>query len=818
MIESRRIARVTAALVGTAILALTPAARANTPQRSLTLLTTGNGYGFQVFDVNKNGISYFLDHPYRYVGPPPSGSPAGTQGPSRRNLAYSVYFGLHAGQTSGWLNAPTSAGSAEYTDDANIIHVPAKLGVNVDSYFFAPFGYAGNAMVALMSAPGATDGFALFNFHMGSVGSDPDAPDSNNESSRPVSGSGINGIVETGPGGGAMVYVALNGLDHSDCSGAYAKVQAGQNLGSGETCSQSDVVPAFEKTLGSDGWMAVAMQYVDDPTTADAAAKALVAWANNRSPATILSDAQTEFESWRVKPASDVALCNNDETHLWRQSEAVLRMGQILETNASSVKEAEYSGPRVNHGMILASLPVGQWHTGWVRDGTFATVALARMGHYAEAKEELNFLLGATAGTYKSYVKNQSYQVSVCRYYGSGQEESDYSGNLGPNVELDDWGLVMWAARQYVQNSGDTAWLTSKTSLGSTVYDAIANGIAAPLEANLEPEGFVVADSSIWEVHEGAKEHFAWTSLAAARGFCDMAVLAQKAGQSPAHYQQLSTTAKAAILANFVDSTGALGGSLEGLSTGVYTDASVAGAFIWNLLPSFTDQTATATLKLLGNLQVPSGGFKRNNNSLSDYDNNEWILIDLLMSNSYQRAGQTALAAQYLSQNVAQAAANFYLLPELYNAIASEGTIGVYTGSIPMVGYGGGAYIMTILDRAGKIEPNDCGNGNGVTLPALTCSGSRPPGGDGGGGTTGGDGGGGTTGGDSGDGWGTTGGSDSGTYQVGNGDNGVPNAKQLPYAPACLCDLTRLSSSRAALPLLAFPLLLLRRRLRRTPR
>ena len=628
MIEPRRIGRISAALAALAIALLAPPAAAGAPQRSWNFLTTGNGHGFQVFDTNQNQVSVFLDHPYRYLGPP-VGNPE-QDGPSRRNLAYSLYFGVRAGSTAGWLNAPTSSGGAEYLDDANIIHVPAALGVNVDSYFFAPFGYEGNAVVALLKAPGASDGFALFNFHMGAA-SDPDAPDSNGESSRAAAG--VDAIVETGPGGGAMVYVPLNGIDHSDCTGAYSKVQSGQDLANGMTCSQDDVVPAFEKTLGTDGWMGVAAQYVDDPATADATAQALVAWAANRPPAQILSDAQAEFEGWRKPPASDVALCSDAEKHLWRQSEAVLRMGQIREPNTAT---------RLNNGMILASLPPGQWHSGWVRDGSYAIVALSRMGHYAEAKAALNFFLGATADRFKSYVSNQDYRISVCRYYGNGEEEADYSGQPTPNVEIDGWGLVMWAARQYVENSGDVAWLTSATALGPTVYQAIASGIAAPLEANLESNGLAKADSSIWEVHDGNKQHFAYTSLAAARGFCDMAVLAQKSGADPSHYQGLTSKARTAILSAFVDPKGALGGSLEELSTTHYYDASVVEAFNWNLLPDFTGPTATATLTMFNNLSVPSGGFKRNNNNQSSYDNNEWILVDLRISDALRRGAGSA--------------------------------------------------------------------------------------------------------------------------------------------------------------------------------
>ena len=156
----------------------------------------------------------------------------------------------------------------------------------------------------------------------------------------------------------------------------------------------------------------------------------------------------------------------------------------------------------------------------------------------------------------------------------------------------------------------------------------------------------------------------------------------------------------------------ALGGSIEGLSAQKYYDGSVAEAFDWNLLADFGGSIATATLSLFNHLRVDSGGFKRNNDGLSSYDNNEWILVDLRIANALRRAGDTTDADGYLGQVVDKAAVNFFLLPELYNDTAADGAIGKYFGSIPMVGYGAGAYLMTILDRSGQWEPNDCGDGN----------------------------------------------------------------------------------------------------------
>jgi GH15 family glucan-1,4-alpha-glucosidase len=757
------------------------------PSRTWNYLTSGNGLGFQVFDTNQHKITTFLDHPYRYLGP--RADPM-AEGYPRRNLAFDLYFGVKAGSTAGWLNQPTSAGEVEYVDQTNIIHAPATLGsVSADSYFFAPFDFDGNMVVALLHAPGASDGYILLNFHMGGS---QDAPDSNNESLTAIAAQ--QAISETGPGGGAMVYVPLGGVDHADCQGVYTKVQGGQDLGSNQTCSGNDVVPGFQKKLGADGWWAVGIGFTENAGDAANMAKKISDWGAGRTSDKILADAQAEWASWRKPPPMGTAICTADQQKTWAQAEAILRMGQVRET---------YTSSRKNTGMMLASLPPGEWHTGWVRDGTFGLVALARSGHVTEAKAGLDFFLNAgPVGKYKSYVSNQSYRISVVRYFGSGEEEADYSGQATPNVETDGWGMVLWAARAYVEASGDSAWLMSTTKVGDTVYNALVNGIAKPMEANLESTGIMKADSGIWEVHDANKKHFAFTTMSAARGFCDLAALAKKAGNDAdfQKYKALSAKVKAAFLSTFIDQNGALGGSLEGIANNQYYDGATAAAFTWNILDDFAGKTANATIDALGQLKVASGGFKRNNDGLSSYDNNEWILVDLLISNALRRNGRTQEADSYVDLVVSQAAANYYLLPELYNAVSSDGAIGKYTGSIPMVGYGAGAYMMTMLDKSGLIEPNDCGDGMGVQLPIVTCGGSSSSSSSGNMGTGGSSNSGGT--------------GASGVGGDGNGDKPPP-----PYGdtPACLCraGATAERGTAAMILLAGVPSLLALRRARR---
>jgi GH15 family glucan-1,4-alpha-glucosidase len=729
------------AVAAVVVASLLAARDARAEQRTWNRLTTGNGHGFQIFDAEQNKITHVLEHPYRYLRPRP-GQPE-AEGIGRRNLAYDFYFGLKG---KGWLNQPDGAPPApEYDEQSNVIKAPATLGgVNAESYFFAPFGLERNVMVAVLHAPGATDGAALFNFHMGVAGGNGTEPDANGEST--IASSVPGAVIEKGPGGGAMVYIGLSGVDAIDCQGPYGKIQGG--LTQNPACSGNDVSIGIQGKL-ADGWMAVAVGYTDDANGGDALANDIEAWAAGRAPDKILSDTKAEFEAWRKPPPEGTALCSEDEKKLWRMSETVLRMGQVREPNVPG---------RQNHGMILASLPFGEWHTGWVRDAQYAIVALARMGHVEEARMALDFLLHAPANKYKQYLKpgTPDYRISVVRYWGTGEEEADFNQD-GPNIEIDGWGLVLWSARQYVEASGDTAWLAAN-------YPEIAGAIAAPLEANLEPTGIVAADSSIWEVHNAKNRHYAYTTMAAARGFCDMAAMAKRAGNAAdaSKYQALAKKVKDAFLGAFVDTNGALAGSIEGLGTGKYHDGAVAEAFTWNLLPDFQGDTAKATLDALYTLKVASGGFKRNDDGLSSYDNNEWILVDMRIANALRRAGRGAEGDGFRATLVQKASQNFYLLPELFNDTATDGAIGRSAGSIPMVGYGGGAYVITMLDRSGLGEPNDCGDGQGVTLPKVDCSGvsTTPPGG--GAGADGGAG--------------------------GPGDNGgTPDASQVPFVNACLC-------------------------------
>lgn len=682
-------------------------AHAVDPVPSFRYLVTGNGFGFQVFDVSANAVKQFLERPYRYLKANPS-NPDG-EGIVRRNLAFDTYFGVKTGSASAWLGG-RAPGEVAYVDQSNMIRSSLAIGgVTTDSYFVAPFGFDGNALVMLLKVTNTSGSaqnvtaYSIHNFKMGSA-ANPDAPDGNGES---IAWDGSSQTAtEIGAGGGVIVYAPIGGADVSTCNAnAYNTVASGGTLSTQASCSGSDQKNAFAKDLGSippgeSRWWGVAIVF-DADGNANGVRSSWSSWLGGKTAEQLYTSVLAEFETWRKPPAPGMSAV---ETAVWRQSEAVLRMGQIREPYTDSPR-------RHNTGMILASLPPGGWHTGWVRDALYAVTALARSGHGDEARLALDFFLDADAGRYASFVGNQPYRISTVRYYGDGEEEADYSGAPTRNIEIDGWGLYLWGARVYVDSSADTAWLSSMTKKGDTVYDAIKSGVAEPLVANLESSGIAIADASIWEVHWGNRQHWLYTTATAARGLCDMATLARRAGKTAdvERYRMLAEKATTAMKQNFVDSNRVLAGSLERLAQGAnYRDGATVEAFTWSLIPS-DDTIANATLGAMSYLQTPAGGYKRVEGSQDQYDTDEWILIDLRASAAFRRAGNAPKADQLLGWVTAQASANYDLLPELYNTRTSSGTIGAYSGSIPMVGYGAGAFQLTMLDRVQLYEHSDCG-------------------------------------------------------------------------------------------------------------
>lgn len=681
--------------------------------RSFYVTPTGNGHGFQLFDTAANRLIGFLDHPYKYLR---ARDDVRENGVERRNLVEELGLGLNENGQATWFDNWTP-GATEYLHDTNIIRNRVEAGrEKVERLFFAPFGLEKNASIAMFRLASSSSGpkpfgLAHLRFHLGANPVSPNFWESTLAIVK-IPGEKIERLsylkrpawVETGHGLGAMIYIPLQTGTRAYCQmSSDGHSEAGDEHGD-TRCEADDLGLMMTSPLDTDNWFGVLVAYVEDVSHIPQEAAELEAWLDGRLGSAIVSDTLSEFKAWRKHPR--VSFHGSDEKKLWRQSETILRMAQIREPNRHAPDQL-----RTNDGMILASLAPGGWSTGWVRDGTYSTVALARSGHFPEAKKSLNFFLNSEpVGVFKDYVGGYDYRISLTRYYGDGREECDYSNQPSPNIETDGWGLFLWAARQYVESSGDLNWLNEPTRDGS-VYEAMKKGVAEAIESQLEPapNRIMKPDSSIWEVHQHNARHFAYTTLTAARGLCDFAAVAKKSNHPEDHakFAALAEEVRRSFLKSFATPEGHLVAALE-RSPETDLDGAVTEAFGFDLFYDLRSPLALKTLAHLEKLKLPTGGFKRIGDSIAPYEINEWAFIDYRMAGAYFRMGKRAQAQELIDRTVKRASLNFYLFPEMYNAIPKDAPIGYYLGSNPMVGYGPGVYFLSLLEREGLFEPRAC--------------------------------------------------------------------------------------------------------------
>jgi GH15 family glucan-1,4-alpha-glucosidase len=682
----RRKQMATSSLVALAIAAggalFSTSAHAAVPHRSERYLPSSNGHSSIAFDTQggSSKIDLFLEHPYAYP----------SSGVSTRNFVYDSYPGIRVGTSAVWNNT-LAPSLVEMIAGTGIVHVVrAYSGVQLDEYYFTPMGLAETASVMLMqvtrvSGSAAVDTFGIFNFHLGSAstdGSDWNLPGSDNET---ISYDGTrDAFYETGPAAVAFAYGSIGPSTHHSTDSVFNNVNAGSNLddNAGTGGPTNDAVPAFQTTLsipsvGSSAW---AGWFTIEATDANGAAAAgrVRTWINGRSAAQLLSDEQSGWSSWITAPP---ASANAFEATLDKQAQAEIRMAQVSEPGASD-------------GQIMASISPGQWNITWVRDMAYATVALAKSGHFSEAKRALAFQMGATVGGYQTEV-GMPYQISVVRYFGNGTEESDSNAN-GPNIEFDGFGLFLWSLHEYVKASGDTATLT-------TWWPVVQSKVADVLVHLQESSGLIAADSSIWEVHwNGQQKHFAYTTIAAANGLCAAADLAtmMKDTTHSATYLSSGQKARDAILTNLRAPDGTIGQATESLAAKTsWLDAAAIEAVNFGLIDP-TRHTAAATLSSMKRgLVPPSGqGFMRNDDG-AYYDSQEWVFVDFRATHAMGQMNDS-LAPTLFAWNVAQATDNFLELSELHDATTAD-----YAGASPMIGFGAGAYLLSLLDRGVTVAP-----------------------------------------------------------------------------------------------------------------
>lgn len=677
-----------------AIFANNPVAVAQPPiVQTYQRYVSSNGVTAVSYDAAARKYDTFLEHAYRFSSP--SSDEACATGTETRDFAHDFYFGARLvsdkGSSGQWLtDAPVD--EARYEPGSGVIYTSQHLGtareLRAETWGFAPMGLAQPVFVYVakftnLTVSAATlSPYALVNMQLGAApGRDPGA------AGEEVSFDAKRGVFyEYGPGVGTFAYLPLTATAHRSTSvgadSAYERLRALQDLNdvSATTGATVDVSPGFqfdELDLEPAQSVFVAFAIIFAPDE-DAGPKvdALQTWRAGLQPEALVARELAQWEAWQSEGNLDAL--DSDARPLAEQSAAILRMSQVREAGAGT-------------GQILASLPPGlgdvsaQWNIAWVRDMAYSTVALARSGHLTEALGAIRFQLRAPQGRYEATV-GRPYRISVTRYFGNGAEESDCNEN-GPNIEFDGFGLFLWSMAEYVRAGGSIEELRSD-------WPAARDEVADVLVSLIESNNTIAADSSIWEVHtNGQEKHFTYTSLAAAKGLCDAAWLAEQFGEDNAGLLASGQRVRDGVVQAHTDSHGTLAQSAEDLVRGTgYLDAAAVEAINWGIVDP-AGRVAAATLRAISNgLTVESGvGLMRNDDG-GDYDSKEWVFVDLRTTLARSLLGDTAGANALAAWSVGHANANGLQFAELLDPVHGE-----YRGSIPMAGFGAGAYLLWAL-------------------------------------------------------------------------------------------------------------------------
>ncbi|GIW70762.1 MAG: glucoamylase [Planctomycetota bacterium] len=665
---------------------------------SLQALALSNGYAAAAYDLQARALTVLRPHLYAVRRP---GEPV-------PELARRVEFGVRTGAGGQWLSAVPLADWG-YLEGTGIAYaVQRAAGLRLETYAFAPMEGARHAVALLVRAV--------------------------NESGTPLSGGALVLRAELALGGGAdasaewafqdagfvmegrtgtgrrVIYQALGGLDGwaiataGSADDPQGLVPAGMPLPDRSWPLNADgVVCGLERELaaaaggalapGAEAWWGVLIALREDGDEAALRAEA-AGFAGGLDPPQLLARERRWWDAFHARERLPRGL-GADELRVFRQSTAILKMGQCRE-------------PAPWGGQLLASLPPGKWNICWPRDASYAIAALAAAGHLEEAQAGLRFMLEGRAGQYQGWI-GRPYRISVARYYGDGTEESDDNGN-GPNIELDNFGLVLWALGTYLEQGGDPALLQQH-------WPAVRDGIAEVLLGLIEPNDLLRADSSIWERHlypapgspDGARQ-FAYSSICAAHGLEHAARMAARMGepQLESRWRDAAARLRAGIVRELVMAgEQAIAGSVEERRLGIdyAMDGSAVEAINFEVVPPHSP-LATGTLAALDRWLRPwplrSPGYLRNDDARSYgpdnwYDRQEWVVIDLRVASAFARVGERARAAQLLEWVTAQAVRNAGLIPELYDEHSSA-----YAGEVPMVGFGAGAWVLAQFDLAGR--------------------------------------------------------------------------------------------------------------------
>jgi GH15 family glucan-1,4-alpha-glucosidase len=333
-----------------------------------------------------------------------------------------------------------------------------------------------------------------------------------------------------------------------------------------------------------------------------------------------------------------------------------------------------------------------------VRDGSYAILALSRLGFFEEAHNGLKFFLNANAGFYKKYLHTdgreygigRDYRISVCRYFGEGEEESDFNQS-GPNIELDGFGLFLTAYCDYMRRSRDSLLLQES-------YAIVAEQVADVILDLIASNGLIRQDSGPWERHLPGKQ-YAYTSIACAKGLAEFAALSQDAGAADwRKYAAGANRIQAGIEELLVVGGKYVRGNSENRRPEEmgYFDAATIEAFEFGILKN-RNLFASHRKVYEKYLRVPGPrrGFRRVNGGDS-YDRAEWVFLDMRIASALIKFGERKKASRLIDWVTAQSRLNNNLIAELYGVRTAA-----YEGAVPMVGFGAGAYLLALTDYYG---------------------------------------------------------------------------------------------------------------------
>jgi hypothetical protein len=612
-----------------------------------TNLVTGNGFGFAVVTPQTARVTKFYAHPYSF-GQPDAHNPL-SEGVETANFIKSL----------GWNDPSAHDATAEYKEDSQVIHVRSSAG---EGFVFMPFGLRQTALVFSWEPSAA-------NTSPGEFAVEWNRPVISRKNVR-VAGEELQLLKFEG----IEELLLLIPLDRS-----HGKPAGGQHV-----------------LAASSAWALVSLE---NESGLDQAVRGFNTWRSGLDPRALAEREIAQIDDWRVKPS--VHFASENERHLWRQSEILLRVAQSREPNRPG---------RNNNGLMVGCLPDGIFVTPWARDMSYGALAFSKMGHRDEARAALLAYFNAQpTGKMRDQTAGADYQVSVVRYFGDGSEEPFFTMEGSTNIEFDDWGEVLSLLGEYMRQFNDPTLLGTQTYRGR-LYESARDYIAKPLLANLEKynNGLIVAaDTSIWEERQKDKKHFAFSTAAAIVGLKNFAEIAHRMGDEPTRTDILKQIAllEQGFAAAFIRD-GKLHGTLE---EGVKNDIDGALLPIINAGVVTDPAIVQSTVDRMELLKVASGGYRRVRGTYTDpsifefwYEKQEFLFVDFSLAEVYRRMGRTAEADAILKRIVDKAAADHNHIPEMYvseDCQLFHGNLGDPTGAIPMVGYGAGAYILHVLER-----------------------------------------------------------------------------------------------------------------------